>query len=346
MYIVMQIDLMARGASIALFLLWSWILFRNHRDILAARIAIAMNMAIIAYVLATTAWDFRPSIPRFFLSIFAGSTPGLFWLFARTWFNDKRRIETWTIVLILFSVFNIVAMQLSFERNYAINLTAGILFRVGMLGFAIAGLWEAWRGREGDLVEVRRRMRPRIVAAVGIYVIIIAFVEIAVFNYHAPIWVARSVGSSIAIITWIFCAAMFGMRQRDLFGAVPKTTTWTSSPLIDAGLTERLLTLMQREMPHRDEEMTISKLAAFLGEQEYRLRRHINGALGHRNFASFLNGYRLDEVKSALADPGQKDVPIITIALDAGFGSLGPFNRAFREAEGMTPSEYRTRNSG
>jgi AraC-like DNA-binding protein len=346
MYIVMQIDLMARGASIALFLLWSWILFRDHRDMLTARIAIAMNVAIVAYVLATTAWDFRPSIPRFFLSIFAGSTPGLFWLFARTWFNDKRRIETWTIVLILFSVFNIVAMQLSFERNYAINLTAGILFRVGMLGFAIAGLWEAWRGREGDLVEVRRRMRPRIVAAVGIYVIIIAFVEIAVFNYHAPIWVARSVGSSIAIITWIFCAAMFGMRQRDLFGAVPKTTTSTSSPLIDAGLTERLLTLMQREMPHRDEEMTISKLAAFLGEREYRLRRHINGALGHRNFASFLNGYRLDEVKSALADPGQKDVPIITIALDSGFGSLGPFNRAFREAEGMTPSEYRARNSG
>ena len=32
-----------------------------------------------------------------------------------------------------------------------------------------------------------------------------------------------------------------------------------------------------------------------------------------------------------------------TIALDAGFGSLGPFNRAFREAEGMTPSEYRAR---
>jgi AraC-like DNA-binding protein len=46
-------------------------------------------------------------------------------------------------------------------------------------------------------------------------------------------------------------------------------------------------------------------------------------------------------VKSALADPTQKEVPILTIALDAGFGSLGPFNRAFRDVEGMTPSEYR-----
>jgi AraC-like DNA-binding protein len=93
----------------------------------------------------------------------------------------------------------------------------------------------------------------------------------------------------------------------------------------------------------RDEKLSIAGLAAQLGEQEYRLRRLINGQLGHRNFAAFLNGYRLAEVRSALADPSQRDVPILTIALDAGFGSLGPFNRAFREAEGMTPSEYRAR---
>ena len=30
-----------------------------------------------------------------------------------------------------------------------------------------------------------------------------------------------------------------------------------------------------------------------------------------------------------------------TIALDAGFQSLGPFNRAFKDTIGVTPSEYR-----
>jgi AraC-like DNA-binding protein len=340
-----QFDLMARGASLALFALWSWILLRDHRQMLAARLAIAMNVAIIAYVLATTGWDFKPSVSRFFLSIFAGSTPGLFWLFARTWFNDKARIEKWPVALILLSVFNIVAMQLSYERNDTINLLTGVLFRVGMLAFAVAGLWEAWRGREGDLIEVRRRIRPRIVAAVGIYVIVIAFVEIAVFNYRAPVWLARSVGSSIAVITLAFCGAMFGMRQHELFGASPRAATSAPAHSVDIAFTERLLAFMQIEMPHRDEQMTISKLAALLGEQEYRLRRHINGALGYRNFAAFLNGYRLAEVKAALADPTQRDVPIITIALDAGFGSLGPFNRAFREAEDMTPREYRAVHS-
>jgi AraC-like DNA-binding protein len=106
-------------------------------------------------------------------------------------------------------------------------------------------------------------------------------------------------------------------------------------------LHSKLCTHMDHNKPHRDEALTIAGLASQLGEQEYRLRRLINGHLGYRNFSAFVGDYRLAEVKAALADPAQRDVPILTIALDSGFGSLGPFNRAFREREGMTPSEFR-----
>ena len=139
---------------------------------------------------------------------------------------------------------------------------------------------------------------------------------------------------------------MLGMRQPELFGRSNDKGKSAAIESTDDSLVPKLLDYMESQLPHRDETMSIAKLAAQLGEQEYRLRRTINKAMGHRNFASFLNGYRLAEVKAALADPGQRDVPIITIALDAGFGSLGPFNRAFRETEGMTPSEYRMRETG
>jgi AraC-like DNA-binding protein len=33
--------------------------------------------------------------------------------------------------------------------------------------------------------------------------------------------------------------------------------------------------------------------------------------------------------------------PIFNLALDLGYGSLGPFNRAFRAKTGQTPTEYR-----
>ena len=84
---------------------------------------------------------------------------------------------------------------------------------------------------------------------------------------------------------------------------------------------------------------------AKLAIPEYRLRRLINQQLGYRNFNVFLNNHRIEEAKAALADPTQAEVPVITIAMDAGFQSLGPFNRAFKATTGVTPTEYR-RQSG
>ena len=44
---------------------------------------------------------------------------------------------------------------------------------------------------------------------------------------------------------------------------------------------------------------------------------------------------------AALADPSKRELPVLTIALTAGFQSIGPFNRAFKVATGLTPSEFR-----
>ena len=104
---------------------------------------------------------------------------------------------------------------------------------------------------------------------------------------------------------------------------------------------EALRALMEEQKLYRHDGLTIAVLAARLAIPEYRLRRLINRRLGHRNFSSFVNGYRLAEARAALADPVQANVPILTIALDTGFQSLAPFNRAFKMTAGMTPREYR-----
>jgi AraC-like DNA-binding protein len=98
---------------------------------------------------------------------------------------------------------------------------------------------------------------------------------------------------------------------------------------------------MQKDRPYRDEGLSVSSLALKLKLSEHLLRRLINQQLGHRNFNAFVNQWRLAEAKAALADPAQSATPISTIALDAGFGSLGPFNRAFKADTGLTPTEYR-----
>jgi AraC-like DNA-binding protein len=67
----------------------------------------------------------------------------------------------------------------------------------------------------------------------------------------------------------------------------------------------------------------------------------INQQLGYRNFAAFLNEYRVGAAKEALRDPAQARRQVLQIALDLGYGSIAPFNRAFRAATGVTPTAFR-----
>lgn len=124
--------------------------------------------------------------------------------------------------------------------------------------------------------------------------------------------------------------------------ALPPTDT--SDPA-QALLAQRLAHLMDEERAYRDEDLSITRLATRLAVPEYRLRRLINQRLGHRNFSAYVNQYRLAEAMAALADPGRASLPVLTIALEAGFQSIGPFNRAFKAHTGLTPTEFRRKNS-
>jgi AraC-like DNA-binding protein len=95
---------------------------------------------------------------------------------------------------------------------------------------------------------------------------------------------------------------------------------------------------MTDERIYRREGLTLSALAQALGVGESALRSQINREPGYRNFNDFLHHYRLQE---APARRVSENLPILTIALDCGYGSIGPFNRAFKQRMGMTPSEYR-----
>tara|TARA_Y100000815_G_scaffold192763_1_gene176208 strand:- start:429 stop:1520 length:1092 start_codon:yes stop_codon:yes gene_type:complete len=87
--------------------------------------------------------------------------------------------------------------------------------------------------------------------------------------------------------------------------------------------------------------LTIGGLGDLLAIPEHRLRRLINKGLGYRNFAAFVNDYRIEEAKRRLADPKMAREQIVSHAFSLGYASLAPFNRAFRERVGISPTEYR-----
>ncbi len=166
--------------------------------------------------------------------------------------------------------------------------------------------------------------------------------------------VVNTVNSAVlAGVVAAICYAMMRVDGADLFPVASQVAPVTIAPAQavaaedahDQKLVDALMRLMGDERIYRHDNITIGTLATKLGIPEYRLRRLINQRLGYRNFNVFLNNHRIEEAKAALSDPTQAEVPVITIAMDAGFQSLGPFNRAFKAITGVTPTEYRRQNA-
>ncbi|WP_175442090.1 helix-turn-helix domain-containing protein [Pseudoalteromonas byunsanensis] len=88
-------------------------------------------------------------------------------------------------------------------------------------------------------------------------------------------------------------------------------------------------------------ELTIGKLAEELTIPPHQLRQLINQELGFNNFSHYLNSYRIPWVCEQLKDPTKNKIPVLTLALEAGYGSIAPFNRAFKTLKGQTPTQYR-----
>jgi AraC-like DNA-binding protein len=61
----------------------------------------------------------------------------------------------------------------------------------------------------------------------------------------------------------------------------------------------------------------------------------------HQTVSLYIRGLRLDRARRDLLDPRLAGRPISAIAYSCGFGDLSGFNRAFKEAYGVSPRELR-----
>ena len=101
-----------------------------------------------------------------------------------------------------------------------------------------------------------------------------------------------------------------------------------------------LVHLLKDERLYRDEDLTLQSLAEKLAVSPHQLSWIINEEL-RVSFPSLVNGYRIEDVKSRLADPASDKTSILQIAMDAGFNTKASFNRAFKLQTGMTPSQFK-----
>ena len=104
--------------------------------------------------------------------------------------------------------------------------------------------------------------------------------------------------------------------------------------------TKLLLDFMSNEKPFLDPELSIGTLSNKLGLHPHQLSKNINRHF-NKNFFEFINEYRIEEFKKLAVDPKNKHISILGLAMDAGFNSKATFNRIFKNASGLTPSQFR-----
>jgi len=100
-----------------------------------------------------------------------------------------------------------------------------------------------------------------------------------------------------------------------------------------------LLQLMENEKPYVDSGLTLTQLAGRLNISPHNLSEVINTQL-QQTFFDFINHYRVEQVKTDLADSQKQHYTFLALALEAGFNSKSSFNAIFKKHTGMTPSEY------
>lgn len=210
-------------------------------------------------------------------------------------------------------------------------------------GLAVAHLAAlALRGARDDLVDERRRLRRGLVLAIALGLAVVLVAE----HLGGPL--GERLRLATAAVLAFGAMAVLAHWPREAWGGVPAVPTAPPAGLAPADALElaRLRRVMDEERAFLDPGLDLGQLATRVGVPPHRLRRLINGHLGHRHFADFLNDARLAEVRRRLAEPALARRPILSIALEAGFPSLATFNRVFKAREGMTPTAFRQQALG
>ena len=329
------------GSVVCLSVLLAALAWRDARALLQGRVLALLGISVAALEVCTgPIGQSRPAPVWVGLRLAGAFNVALLWLFCVAILRDDLRLgqREWVVLAVLsFGPIWTMIDPPRFPARSAIDLFAEIL---PLAAIAHIG-WIAVAERGDDLVEGRLRARFWL----PVLLVTLAFLSVASEFLGDPVMatLARTAAAGLpALLILAFWMMTLDPRRLQF---EPATKQEPARPAIDPR-DRALLGALQEAMEqglYREPGLTIETLAEQLSTPAHRLRALINQGLGHRNFAAYVNKHRVAHAKSVLADPARGRDAILAIAFESGFGALQSFNRVFKEAEGETPREFRTK---
>lgn len=311
----------------------------------------SLKIAIMLFIIANVAFTLNGSAPvrgmvgegQWALWLVQLASAAFFWMFALALFEDQRFGPLMYIPAATLLVLGLIG-------QFGSPVVAPYIWtahNVIGLGLAAHALLVIVRSASTDLVEARRQLRVPFLVLVAGYSLLLSVAQIGqVAGLNALQYEVAN--AAIQAFLGIGGVAILLSARESLFGALTPALHSDKAELPEPHQywLDRLENAMAEDRLWQREGLTIADLAECIGLPEHRLRRLINDQLGYRNFAAFINQRRIQAAKAMLSDPTNSRLTVASIAFDLGFGSLGPFNRAFREATGFTPTDYRKQAMG
>ncbi len=335
----------------------------------------AVRVALLGFVASVFSYVFCQQaelllyLPRpvaYGLLVFCVGGAGWLWVAAKALFDDHFR-WSWPVLASLGGLLAIgLAANLPYFpdgagpfKTYADDAPVawlGRLHAIALLGFSVAAVWEVARGWRDDLVEARRVARRWVALGIGLYAGLALVIELALHGHAVGRLLPALHILGIGMISLGLAVLVARRSLNEVLGiAAAESPQPAKAPDLPAPAREpvaepapppdrqarwlaRLNQAMVQDHAYRQEGLTLAALAQRLDMPEAALRELINQRLGHRNFNDFLHHHRLQEATQRLS---REDLPILSIALECGYGSIGPFNRAFKQRTGVTPTEFR-----
>jgi AraC-like DNA-binding protein len=274
--------------------------------------------------------------------------PGLFMIYSFLEFQEQRRFPVALGILFAIQiVLEATLVLLGGGEGVALELlnlgldTLQLLF----VGFAMFWTLNGWRA---DLVEDRRALRWMIISLQGALIFFVVVVENFLVTFGSIGFAEAQfvLISAIAILVTLMVITTMRFDYVSLSTVIRKVAVLSDEDSSENSANFDISSFNRQFRDaklYREAGLTIASLAKKLHLPEYRLRAFIHKTLGYRNFNAMLHQYRIEDACEALANPENRTVPVLTIALTVGYQSITPFNNAFREIMGVTPSEYRKR---
>ena len=322
----------------------------------SARVFAVIALFVVFYLLNGMSGDsidanFRINLSAIdrLIELGTSSVSGLFMIYCFLIFQEQQKFPTLLglafglqVVLELLFPFLRAAQNQVVETYLSFLASALDVMQLLFVGFAIFWTLRGWRA---DLVDDRRILRWFIIGVQGALIFSVVFVE----NFLLEGGSANNASEqavivfAIALLTLTMLVVAMRFDLVSLSQAIRKVTELTEVSEPEGAPSYDVDSFNSVFKGGQCIAKQVLRLPSWLRAQFARIpaRAFIHRELGFRNFNAMLHAYRVEEASQALVDADKHGVPVLTIALSVGYQSITPFNNAFRQIMGVTPSEYR-----